>query len=54
MVTGDHIKTATTIARQVEITGADETEHAVMAAADFDSMTQDELDRLRELPKVRR
>jgi hypothetical protein len=54
MVTGDHPKTAATIARQTMIIGPheNEPEHAVMTAAAFDALTPADLDNRPELPRV--
>ncbi|KAI1495703.1 potassium/sodium efflux P-type ATPase [Biscogniauxia marginata] len=56
MLTGDHIKTATTIAREVGILGVDltaaEAANATMPAATFDSLSDSEIDQLDRLPLV--
>ncbi|OTA98061.1 hypothetical protein M426DRAFT_17804 [Hypoxylon sp. CI-4A] len=56
MLTGDHIKTATAIAHEVGILGAGLTAaqaaSATMPAAAFDALTDDQVDRLEELPLV--
>jgi magnesium-transporting ATPase (P-type) len=66
MLTGDHIATATAIAREVRIVpenyglkkkgGAnedkDDTPDLVMSAQKFDKLTEDEIDQLPELPLV--
>ena len=56
MLTGDHLKTATTIAREIGILGpqvpGSNLPSAVMTAPDFDAMSDDELDRLETLPFV--
>lgn len=56
MLTGDHIKTATAIAREVGIIGGDlsvsEASGAIMAASTFDAMTKEQVDKLEALPLV--
>jgi Na+-exporting ATPase len=56
MLTGDHLKTATTIAQEIGILGSQvpgsNLPSAVMTAPDFDAMSDDELDRLETLPFV--
>lgn len=56
MLTGDHLKTATTIARDIGILSPNVTgssaQHAVMTAADFDKLTDQQLDALPDLPLV--
>jgi len=54
MVTGDHIKTATSIAYEVGILqkGAPLAPNAVMAAADFGNMSDEQIDALESLPVV--
>jgi len=56
MLTGDHLKTATTIAQAIGILGPQVTgshlPSAVMTAPDFDAMTDKELDELETLPFV--
>jgi P-type Na+/K+ transporter len=56
MVTGDHIKTATAIAYEVGILSRDidpsELGTKVMAASTFDSMTEEDIDKLDALPLV--
>lgn len=56
MLTGDHIKTATAIAREVGILGNDlttaEAANATMPAAVFDALTDSEVDQLEKLPLV--
>jgi len=51
MLTGDHISTATAIAKQVGILRPGH-EAAVMKAQDFDKLTDDEIDSLKSLPVV--
>lgn len=54
MVTGDHIKTATSIAYEVGILDSAVAlpSHAVMAATDFGSMSDEQIDALEHLPVV--
>jgi Na+-exporting ATPase len=56
MLTGDHLKTATTIAQEIGILGpqvpGSNLPSAVMTAPDFDAMSDEELDRLETLPFV--
>ncbi|KAG5976916.1 hypothetical protein E4U55_007160 [Claviceps digitariae] len=54
MVTGDHIKTATSIAYEVGILSGDRrlSPATVMSAADFGHMTDDQIDALESLPLV--
>ena len=54
MVTGDHIKTATTIAYEAGILSRDAPmpQHPVMIAADFMSLTDDQVDSMENLPIV--
>lgn len=56
MLTGDHIKTATAIAREVCIlpdnTSPEKMQALVMAAADFDALTDAQVDAMEELPLV--
>ncbi|KAI1291352.1 hypothetical protein F5Y03DRAFT_34958 [Xylaria venustula] len=56
MLTGDHIKTATAIAREVGILGpgltAAEAENATMPASAFDALSNAEIDALDRLPLV--
>ncbi|KAG5994871.1 hypothetical protein E4U54_003005 [Claviceps lovelessii] len=54
MVTGDHIKTATSIAYEVGILSGDRQRSpaTVMSAADFGNMTDDQIDALESLPLV--
>ncbi|KDN52932.1 potassium/sodium eff [Tilletiaria anomala UBC 951] len=52
MLTGDHIATARAIAREIGILKGDESASAVMPAHQFDSISDAEIDRLRELPLV--
>jgi Na+-exporting ATPase len=52
-VTGDHISTATAIAREINIIKADENPaELAMAAAEFDFMGDEHVDELIELPRV--
>ncbi|KAH6894564.1 hypothetical protein B0T10DRAFT_480761 [Thelonectria olida] len=54
MVTGDHIKTATAIAYEVGILARDMplTKNTVMAASDFGSLSDEQIDALESLPVV--
>ncbi|KAG8697213.1 hypothetical protein FRC09_008007 [Ceratobasidium sp. 395] len=56
MLTGDHAATAAAIAREIEIVGPDAVvggkKGEIMTAAEFDRMTDAEIDRLPELPLV--
>ncbi|OQN99047.1 hypothetical protein B0A48_14908 [Cryoendolithus antarcticus] len=56
MLTGDHLKTATTIAKEIGILGRhvpkSHLASAVMTATEFDKLTDAELDRLEVLPLV--
>lgn len=56
MLTGDHLKTATTIAKEIGILGpqvlGSNLPSAVMTAPDFDAMNDQELDELEPLPLV--
>ncbi|KAI2793242.1 Calcium-transporting ATPase 3 [Penicillium oxalicum] len=56
MLTGDHIKTATAIASEVgildRVSASLKSRHLVMAAEDFDKMSDEEIDRIEELPLV--
>ncbi|KAG0058807.1 potassium/sodium eff, partial [Podila epicladia] len=55
MLTGDHPSTAAAIAKEVAIIPEDVPVHnnpLIMTAAQFDSMSDDEIDRLSELPRV--
>ncbi|CAD0082806.1 unnamed protein product, partial [Aureobasidium vineae] len=56
MLTGDHLKTATTIAKEIGILGPDvygsNAQTAVMTAMDFDKLTDDALDVMNPLPFV--
>lgn len=54
MVTGDHIKTATSIAYEVGILpkGVPLGQNAVMAASDFGNLSDDEIDAMENLPVV--
>jgi Na+-exporting ATPase len=56
MLTGDHIKTATAIASEVgildRVTAVVKAGRLVMAADEFDKLTDDEIDNIEELPLV--
>ncbi|PWZ02869.1 Na+ or K+ P-type ATPase [Testicularia cyperi] len=52
MLTGDHPATAQAIAKEVSIIDGTEGASAVMTAAQFDGMTDDEIDALPDLPLV--
>lgn len=55
MLTGDHIKTATAIAREVGILdniSAAESANAVMLASAFDALTDDQIDNMEKLPLI--
>lgn len=56
MLTGDHIKTATAIASEVgildRVTAIAKSRHLVMAADEFDKLTDEEVDQIEELPLV--
>lgn len=56
MLTGDHIQTATAIAREVGIVGPNlpsaQARTSVMSAGQFDKLTEAEIDALEELPLV--
>ncbi|KAG9087092.1 hypothetical protein FRC06_002744, partial [Ceratobasidium sp. 370] len=56
MLTGDHAATAAAIAREIEIVGPDAVvggkKGEIMTAAEFDRMTDAEIDKLPELPLV--
>lgn len=52
MLTGDHPATARSIAREVAIIDGSEPVSAVMTAAQFDGMTDEEMDALPDLPVV--
>lgn len=56
MVTGDHLKTATTIAREIGIlaphVAGSSGSKAVMLATDFDKLSNDQIDGLDDLPLV--
>jgi len=54
MVTGDHIKTATSIAYEIGLikTGMALPPNAVMAAADFGALSDDQIDQIEHLPVV--
>ncbi|CAE7224993.1 unnamed protein product [Rhizoctonia solani] len=56
MLTGDHAATAAAIAREIEIVGPDARvggkDGQIMTAAEFDRLTDEEIDQLPELPLV--
>jgi Na+-exporting ATPase len=56
MLTGDHIKTATAIASEVgildRVSAIAKSRHLVMAADEFDKLTDEEVDQIEELPLV--
>ncbi|CAG8975453.1 hypothetical protein HYALB_00004767 [Hymenoscyphus albidus] len=52
MLTGDHLVTASSIARTVGILSSTHSSSAVMSAATFDALTDDQIDNLHELPSV--
>ncbi|PWN47881.1 potassium/sodium eff [Violaceomyces palustris] len=52
MLTGDHPATASAIAREVGIIDGTQPKNAVMTAAQFDALTDDEIDSMAELPLV--
>ncbi|KAN0066176.1 hypothetical protein ACQY0O_000270 [Thecaphora frezii] len=52
MLTGDHPATARAIAREVAIVDGSEGKDAIMTAARFDALSDDEIDALEELPLV--
>ena len=56
MLTGDHLKTATTIAREIGIVGShvsgSSSPSAVMTAQEFDKLSEEDLDNLEPLPFV--
>lgn len=53
MLTGDHIATATAIAREVSIIPADgDVDHLVISAQAFDKLSEESVDALNELPLV--
>lgn len=52
MLTGDHITTAKAIAKAVEILPRNAPKSTFMTAAEFDKLTDDEIDALSELPLV--
>ena len=52
MLTGDHIRTAAAIAQEVGIVGHATMPGEVMAAADFDKLSDDQIDQLERLPLV--
>ncbi|KAG6834190.1 hypothetical protein H0H93_011300, partial [Arthromyces matolae] len=52
MLTGDHLTTARAIAESVEIISPDAPPSAVMTAAEFDAMSDEEIDALPALPLV--
>ena len=52
MLTGDHAATAAAIAREIEIIGPHRRKGEIMTAAEFDRLTDAEIDALPELPLV--
>lgn len=52
MLTGDHAATAAAIAREIEIVGPERRKGEIMTAAEFDRLTDAEVDELPELPLV--
>ncbi|KAJ5493336.1 Calcium-transporting ATPase 3 [Penicillium diatomitis] len=56
MLTGDHVKTAAAIASEVgildQVTAHGKFKHLVMAAEEFDKMSDQEIDQIEELPLV--
>jgi len=52
MLTGDHISTARAIAKQVGIIDGTEPKDAVISASQFDTMSDEEIDRMDVLPLV--
>lgn len=52
MLTGDHIRTAAAIAREVGILSGTEGHGSTMTAAEFDALSDSAVDELPELPKV--
>ncbi|CAE6446329.1 unnamed protein product [Rhizoctonia solani] len=52
MLTGDHPATARAIAREVDIVTKDTPASAVMTATEFDALSDDEIDKLPDLPLV--
>lgn len=52
MLTGDHSATAAAIAREIEIVGPVRRKGEIMTAAEFDKLTDAEIDELPELPLV--
>ncbi len=52
MVTGDHISTATAIAKQIGIINEEHDDESVMKAADFDQLTESQLSERKGLPLV--
>ncbi len=52
MLTGDHVATARAIAREIGILDGTEGKSAVMTAAEFDALTDEQLDALPDLPLV--
>lgn len=52
MLTGDHLATATAIAQLVGIIGKDFPKSAVMTGPQFDALSEDDIDKLDQLPRV--
>lgn len=52
MLTGDHLATATAIAKLVGIIGNDHPKSAVMTGPEFDALSEEQIDKLEQLPRV--
>ena len=52
MLTGDHVKTATAIAREIGIISSTASTTDIMVASEFDVLTNDEIDAMAHLPLV--